>query len=240
MDELRVIISGGFSLAYHEVLPEFERACGVAVTTLSGASQGTGPKTIKYQLEHGADIDVAIFSMEGLGELVAINRIADGSIQQLATAPLAAAVRQGSPKPDISSVASFKQALLKAKLVVMPGSTSGLFVKDEIFPRLEIADRVSSKVVPRGTDSTALLAAGGADLAIGPVSELVNQPGIDLVGALPEEVQLVQVFAAAMVDTSRRVKQAKRLIEFLASERTDAAIAKSGMERAGRRAGGAS
>ena len=60
MNNLAVIISGGFSLAYHKVLPDFERLTGIAVTTLSGASQGTGPKTIKHQLEAGADVDVVI------------------------------------------------------------------------------------------------------------------------------------------------------------------------------------
>jgi molybdate transport system substrate-binding protein len=232
MDTLHVIISGGFSLAYHAVLPEFERATGIAVTNLSGASQGTGPRTIKYQLEHGADIDVVILSREGLSELMAMGRIVEGSEAALATVPLAAAVRAGSPKPDISNVASFKQALLDAQLVVMPGSTSGLFVKNEIFPQLAIADTVSSRVMTRGTDSTALLAAGEADLAIGPLSELVEQPGIDIVGPLPAEVQLVQIFTAAIVDTSQRTAQAKQLIEYLTSDRIDGAIRRSGMERA--------
>jgi molybdate transport system substrate-binding protein len=124
-----------------------------------------------------------------------------------------------------------KQTLLDARLVVVPGSTSGLFVKDEVFPRLGIAEKVAFKVMARGTESTGLLAAGEADLAIGPLSELVHQPGIELVGSLPASVQLVQVFTAAIVNTSRRVKQAKRLIEFLTSDRTEAAIKKSGMER---------
>jgi hypothetical protein len=39
MDNLTVIISGGFSLAYHKILPAFERLTGTVVTTLSGASQ---------------------------------------------------------------------------------------------------------------------------------------------------------------------------------------------------------
>jgi molybdate transport system substrate-binding protein len=232
MDELHVIISGGFSLAYHDVLPEFERATGTAVSTLSGASQGTGPRTIKYQLEQGADIDVVILSREGLSELIGMGRIVDGSEAALATVPLAAAVREGSPKPDIGDVVSFKQALLDANLVVMPGSTSGLFVKNEIFPKLAIADKVSSRVMTRGTDSTALLAAGEADLAIGPLSELIEQPGIDIVGPIPADVQLVQVFTAAIVDTSQRRGQAGRLIEYLASERADTAIRRSGMARA--------
>jgi molybdate transport system substrate-binding protein len=233
MDELRVMISGGFSLAYHDVLPDFERTTGICVTTLSGASQGTGPKTIRYQLEQGADIDVVILSKEGLSELVAKGRIVDGSEAELATVLLGAAVRHGSPQPDISNDDALKQAFLNARLVVIPGSTSGLFVKDELFPRLGIAETVSFKVMARGIESTGLLAAAGADLAIGPLSELVHQPGIDVVGPLPASAQLAQVFTAAIVNTSHRVEQAKRLIEFLASDRTEAAIKRSGMERAG-------
>jgi molybdate transport system substrate-binding protein len=225
------MISGGFSLAYHKVLPAFERLTGIAVTTLSGASQGTGPKTIKHQLEAGADVDVVIMSKEGLGELIAVGRIAAGSDAELATVPLGAAVRQGQPKPDLGSVDAFKRAVTSARLVAIPASTSGIFLKDEVFPKLGIADRVTFRVLARGTESTALLAAGEADLALGPVSELVDQAGIEPVGgALPDELQLIQMFTAAIVDTSRRQEQARRLIEFLTSEVSAAAIRTSGME----------
>ena len=235
MNNLTVIISGGFSLAYHKVLPAFERLTGIAVTTLSGASQGTGPKTIKHQLEAGADIDVVIMSKEGLGELIALGRIAAGSDVELATVPLGAAVRRGRPKPDLSNIEAFKRAVLNAHLVAIPASTSGIFLKDEVFPKLGIADQVTFRVMARGTESTALLAAGEADLALGPVSELVDQAGIEPAGALPDEVQLIQMFVAAIVDTSRRQEQAKRLIEFLTSEEAAAAIRTSGMEPVGRR-----
>src|SRR5262245_54091614 len=64
--ELNVMISGGFALAYRELLPEFERTTGIKVVTGSGASQGTGPQTIKAQLERGTRADVVILSGEGL------------------------------------------------------------------------------------------------------------------------------------------------------------------------------
>jgi len=235
MEKLTVMISGGFSLAYKQVLPEFERSSGISVTTLSGASQGTGPKTIKAQLESGTDVDVVILSKEGLGELMAMDRIAAGSAVELASVPLGAAVRQGSDKPDISTVDALKQALLGARLVALPASTSGIFLKDEVFPKLGLADKVKSKLFARGVESTGALASGEADLAIGPVSELVNQPGIEPIGVLPDEVQLVQVFTASIVGTSHHVQQAKRLIEFLASDQTTAAIANSGMQPIGDR-----
>ena len=232
MEKLVVMISGGFSLAYKQVLPEFERSTGISVTTLSGASQGTGPKTIKSQLEAGTEVDVVILSGEGLDELKAAGRIAAGSEMKLAGVALGAAVRQGSAKPDISTVDALKRALTGAHLVALPGSTSGIFMKDEVFPRLGIADKVSSKMFARGIEATNALAAGEADLAIGPISEQVNQPGVEVVGPLPDEVQLVQIFTAAIVKTAHNPEQAKKLIGFLASDQTAAAIKNSGMQPA--------
>ena len=42
--QLKVLISGGFSGAYEQLLPEFERTSGIKVTTGSGSSQGTDRK----------------------------------------------------------------------------------------------------------------------------------------------------------------------------------------------------
>jgi molybdate transport system substrate-binding protein len=201
---------------------------------LSGASQGTGPKTIKSQLEAGTDVDVVILSKEGLAELMAAGRIAAGSEVELASVPLGAAVRQGQPKPDVSSVDALKRALLAAHLVALPASTSGIFLKDEVFPRLGVADKVSSKLFARGIEATSAVAAGEADLTLGPVSEQVNQPGLERVGALPDEVQLIQIFTASVVKTARNPEQAKKLIEFLTSGQTAAAIKNSGMEPVGK------
>jgi molybdate transport system substrate-binding protein len=234
--KLDVMISGGFSLAYRELLPAFERTAGIAVATASAASQGTGPNTMKAQLERGARADVVILSREGLSELIAAGRIVAGSDVDLARVPLGAAVPAGKAKPEVATFDAFKQTLLGARLIAMPGSTSGIFLMDEVLPRLGVADKVAVKVVPRGSDATALLAAGGADIALAPVSELVNLPGVDFVGRLPADVQLQQVFAAAIVAGSAHLEDAKRLIAFLASRAAAAAIAKSGMEPLGRRA----
>ncbi|OAS22265.1 substrate-binding domain-containing protein [Methylobacterium platani] len=228
--DLTVMISGGFALAYRAVLPDFERATGLAVRTLSGASQGQGPRTIRHQLAHGARVDVVILSNEGLHELTQDGRIADGSAVELATAPLAAAVRTGAPRPPIDTVAGLTRTLAQARHVVMPGSTSGLFIRDSVFPRLGLAGAVRVTMLPRGTDSAAALAAGEADLALGPVSELVDVPGIAVVGPLPDEVQLVQTFTAAIVAGSAALAPARGLIAHLASDEAAAAIRRTGME----------
>ena len=44
--QVKVLMSGGFSGAYEQLLPEFERTSGIKVTTGSGASQGSGPRRL--------------------------------------------------------------------------------------------------------------------------------------------------------------------------------------------------
>ncbi len=231
---MRVIISGGFSTAYRKLLPEFESSTGISVTTLSGASQGKGPETIAAQLSRGLAVDVVILSREGLTELIAAGRILAGSDADLATAALGAAVRSGARKPDVSTVAGFKQALLDARAVAVPASTSGIYLTDEVFPRLGIAEKINVRVMPRGSQSAALVAAGEADIAVQPISELLSVPGLDYLGALADEIQLIQTFSAAIVAGSKELEASRRLIAFLASERAAAAIRSNGMQPASR------
>ena len=136
-------------------------------------------------------------SREGLNELIAAKKIAAGTDVDLARVPLGVAVRVGTPKPDVSTVEAFKQVLLRAKTVAIPGSTSGIWLTTDLFPRLGIAEKINVKVTPRGTDATGMVAAGGADLAVMPVSEIVHARDIDLAGSIAPEIQFVQRFQPA-------------------------------------------
>ena len=227
---MRVLISGGFSGPYEKLLPEFERTTGIKVTTGSGSSQGTGPQTIAAQLARGVAADVVILSREGLTELIGAQRIEAGTDLDLARTPIGVAVRAGAAKPEVRSVEAFKQVVLKAGTVAVPSSTSGIFLIEEVFPRLGIAERVNVKATPRGTGAAAMVAAGEAEIALLPVSEIMHAPGVELAGVIAEEIQLNQVFAAAVVAGSREVEAAKRLIAFLASERASGTIRRGGME----------
>src|SRR3954469_19614335 len=130
--QVKVLISGGFSGPYEQLLPEFERTTGIQAGTGSGSSQGSGPQTIAAQLARGVPADVVILSREGLGELMAAGRIAVGSDVDRARAPLGLAVRAGAATPDVRSVEAFRNVLLAARPVAVPGSTSGIFLVKEI------------------------------------------------------------------------------------------------------------
>src|SRR5882724_850973 len=177
--QLDVLMSGGFGGAYERLRREFEKTSGVKVTTRSGAAQGSGPQTIAALLARGVPADVVIMSREGLTELIAANKIVGGTDVNLAQVPIGIAVRAKAPKPDVGTVEAFKQAMLKARKIALPGSTSGIWLKNELFPRLGIADKVRTEMKPRGSDVAAMVATGEADIGLLPVSEILVAPGVD-------------------------------------------------------------
>jgi molybdate transport system substrate-binding protein len=165
-------------------------------------------------------------SKEGLGEFIAEGRIIPASAADLAQVQLGVAVRAGAPKPDISTVEALRHLLLRAKSINAL-STTGLYLTDKLLPNLGIAEEVTSKI-KGGTVAT--VATGEVEIAIRPASELVNVPGTDFVGPVPEEVQYLSIFSAAMVAGSHRVDASQQLIHFLGSQAADAAIRRSGMD----------
>jgi molybdate transport system substrate-binding protein len=232
--QVRVLISGGFSAAYQELLPQFEKSTGITVTTTRGASQGDGPDgptSIETELRSGLPADVVILSREGLAELLAEGRIVIGSDVDLASVPLGVGVRAGTPRPDISTVNAFKQTLLRANSIGIQ-STSAMYLKTKVFPQLGIAGALADKLSGAGA---AEVASGGVEMVVLPVSEILPFRGVDFVGTIPADLQFVQVFAAAVVKGAKNPEASKRLIEFLASENATPTVEKLGMKRPGLR-----
>jgi molybdate transport system substrate-binding protein len=230
--QVRVILSGGFTAAYKEALPEFEQTSGIKVTTSTGASQGNGPNTIGAQLRRGEPADVVIMNRAGLDDLIAEGKIAAGTDVDLGRTLLAVAVRAGAPKPDISTIDAFKQTLLRARSVTVDASTSGIYLTTKAFPRLGIAEEMAGKTIKEGAPA---LASGKAEIAVMLVSEILPVKGTEVVGTVPADIQDASVFSAAVVAGAEDVEAAKRLIAFLASQSASAAITRSGMEPLGHR-----
>ena len=229
--QLKVITSGGFSAAYKNLLPEFERTSGITVTTTSGASMGDGPNTIPNQVRRGVPADIIILSRDGLADLVKEKRTVPGTDTDLARSLQGMIVRAGAPRPDISTVEAFKQTLLRAKGIAATSSTGGVYLSTVLIQKLGIADQVKGKI---SFAAAASVAKGENEIGIQQVSELLGVQGVDFVGTLPEGVQLVTTYSAAIVEGSKEIEKAKKLIAFLTSDVAAPAITKSGMEPAKR------
>lgn len=122
------MISGGFTLAYNRLVPEFERATGHKVVTISGPSMGETPQAIPSRLARGEEADVVIMVGYALGDLIKSGKVVPDNRVDLAWSRIAMAVRTGAPKPDISTVDAFKRVLLAAKSIAYSDSASGVYL----------------------------------------------------------------------------------------------------------------
>jgi molybdate transport system substrate-binding protein len=141
------------------------------------------------------------------------------------------AVRAGAPKPDIGTLDALKRTLLQAKSIAYSASASGVYLSQEMFPRLGIADQIRGKCKRIANEPVgAVVARGDAEIGFQQISELLPVPGIDYVGPLPREVQKVTVFSAGIASGAKHPDAARALIKFLASPDAAPAIQKSGLE----------
>ena len=168
-------------------------------------------------------------------------KLVDGTTTVLARVPIGLAVKKGAPRSDISSVEAFKRTLLNAKSIAYvdpaSGGTSGIFLAQAL-EKLGIAAELKSKIrlvsPPAGQSSPRVgdvIERGEAEIGLQPISELIEVPGIDIVGPLPAELQSPDlVYMAASPTLSEQPLPAKALIDFLAAPAAAPFYKANGME----------
>ena len=125
-----------------------------------------------------------------------------------------------------------RAAFLNAKTIAYSDSASGEYIKKELMDKLGIAEQMKAKArqIP-ATPVGEIVAQGEAELGCQQRSELMAVgAGIDIIGLLPDEVQLVTPFSAAVVANSKVPAQAKALVDFLASPKNAKTIRATGLE----------
>jgi len=210
---IKVLCSNSSHAVMEELLPAFERASGHKVSI----SYDTAILTLS-RIKGGETADLVILNAPAIDELTKQGRIAAGSRRTLARCGVGIAVRAGAPKPEISSVEAFKRALLDAKSIAhTEAGASGIHFLG-LIERLGIAAQVKAKARTRpGGLIGKLVASGEAELAVQQIPELMAVAGIDLVGPLPHELQVISTITAAVFEDARQPDAAQALLEFLAT-----------------------
>jgi len=229
--DIHVMTSGGFTAAYNDLRPAFERSSGRSVKTAYGASMGNADDSIPSRLSRNEPADVVILARPALDALVAQGKVVPGSQVDLVRSAIGFAVRKGAPKPDISTVDALKRTLLAAPSIAYSASASGTYYETELLKKLGIEDQVkprSKRILSERVGT--VVARGDAALGLQQVSELLPIAGIDYIGPLPAEVQRVTVFSAGIATASKQPDAARQLIRYLNSPAAAPAIAKTGLE----------
>jgi molybdate transport system substrate-binding protein len=229
--EVHVMISGGFTAAYKQLVPQFEKATGHTVVTAYGPSMGETPQAIPMRLSRGEPADVLIMVGYALGDLVSKGQVVADSRVDLADSPIGVAVKAGAPRPDLSSPETLKAALLAAKTIAYSDSASGVYVSTEMFNRLGIAEQMKGKArkIP-ATPVGEIVASGLAEIGFQQISELKPVAGIDIVGPLPPALQQITVFSAGLSSKAPQPDAGRALIAFLSSVQAAPVMAATGLE----------
>jgi molybdate transport system substrate-binding protein len=162
---------------------------------------------------------------------MAEGKLEPGSKVVLATSPIACAVRHGAPKPDIHTVDGLRKAFLQAQHVAYSDSASGEYIRRELMDKLGIRQQMEGKAaqIP-ATPVGEIVAHGDADFGCQQRSELQPVKGIDIVGLLPQEVQMKSEFSGAVVRGSRHRDEGQALLRFLAAPANARAIEATGLD----------
>ncbi|HEY7742721.1 MAG TPA: substrate-binding domain-containing protein [Burkholderiales bacterium] len=210
---LKILSSNSIRAAMGELVPQFERASGINISVTYDPA-----KVMLARIAKGETADLAITGSGAIDELVKQGKILPGSRRVLARCRVGVAVRAGMPRPDISTVESLKRALLAVKSVAYTQEGASGMHFSGVIERMGIAQQIQAKAVrqPGGLIGE-LVAAGKAEMAIQQIPELLAVPGIELVGPLPAEIQLVTVTSAGIFAGTQQAQAAQSLIDFLSA-----------------------
>ena len=230
--EIKVLTAGAFKQVLLALVPNFERTSGHKVTV-----ENDTVGALTRRIAGGEAFDLAVLTPKAVDDLAKEGKFAAGSRANLARVGVGVVVKDGTPKPDISSVAAFKQALLAAKSVAYidpaAGGSSGIYVAG-LLDKLGVAADVKpkAKLIPGGAVAEHV-AKGEAELGIHQISEILPVKGVTLVGPLPAEIQNYTVYAAGIGAHAKEADAAKALLKTLTSPAAAEVLKSKGMEPAG-------
>ena len=230
--EIKVMHGGAFTQVIAGIVPDFEKATGHKVVL----QRDTVGALVK-RIEAGATFDLAVLTPEAIDDLIKKGKIVAGSRTNLARVGVGVVVKEGAPRPDISTVEMFKKTLLAAKSVAyidpQAGGSSGIYLAD-LFVKLGIADQIKWKaVLIHGGDVAEYVARGDAEIGIHQISEILPVKGTVMVGALPKEIQNFTNYAAGLGANAEQAEAAKALVKALSGPAAANLIKTKGMEPAG-------
>jgi molybdate transport system substrate-binding protein len=232
MAELTVYSTIGVRSAAEGLFAQFETASGHALAV----TWGTAPMLVK-RIESGEKADVLVLSRAGLDALKQQGKILPGSEVPLASSGVGIAVKAGARKPDISTPEALKRTLLEAKSIAYTepsaGGASGVYFA-KLLERMGIADemRAKTKYPPAGGFSATLLVSGDAELAVQQKPELLHVAGVDVIGFLPGDLNLITPFVAGLMANGGNAAEGTALIASLRTPHAAAALRAKGLEPA--------
>ncbi len=211
-----------------DLIDQYQRATGQRAT-----AESVGGVDAAKRVQAGETFDVVMLASNAIDQLTDAGRIVRGSRVDLVRSGVSVAVRAGAPRPDISTERALEQAVLGAASLSYSTGPSGVALR-KLFERWGIAAQIEGRIVqaPPGVPVGRLVADGKVELGFQQLSELLPLKGIDIVGPLPPEIQIITTFSAGIAATSQQTDAARAMLAYMASRDADEAKRRQGMDPA--------
>lgn len=224
--ELKILSGNGGRAAVSELSARFERETGVKVTPDFAVNP-----TVRKRVLDGEAFDIAVLNPPVLDELIRAGKVVADTRNVIGRIGLGVGIKEGAPKPDISTPEAFKRALLNAKSVAYPeeGASGIYFVS--LLKRLGIEDEIKPRLRPMpGEYNVEVLATGEVEMVVVVASRIYGVKGAQLVGLIPSELQTWIGFAAGVSATAKEPEQARRLVKYFTSPQSEPFLRQMGLQ----------
>jgi molybdate transport system substrate-binding protein len=225
---LRIVAVGALQNALKLLGAEFTRQGGARVECTF-----TSPANLKNTLA-GGQFDVIIAAAPTVAELEASGAFQTGSRRKAASVGIGVGVREGAPKPDLSTPEAFRRAINSARNIVYtdPSMPTGSgIVTMRILAAAGLVDVVKAKGIQQNLGSgRELIAKGEYELGLFNLSE-VAAPGVVIAGPVPAALQDYTFYDGAVFANAGNKDVAGDFLTFVAGE-SAAAIWKAGQAEA--------
>lgn len=226
-------LSGISSMATRQVLVElalvFERASGRAVSF-----ESVGGVDAAQRVAAGEVFDLVVLASDAIDKLIRVSHLQSASRVDWVSSGVYVAVRQGAPWPDLSSADAVKQAVLQAPTVGYSTGPSGVALLKQ-FDSWGITEPLRGRLLQArpGVPVASMVASGEVALGFQQLSELLNVEGIDIVGPLPDAIQITTTFSAgfpaSLSSDPTRLAAVQAFLDFIGSPEADAVKRRHGM-----------
>jgi molybdate transport system substrate-binding protein len=223
--ELKVLAGGSMTAAFNRLGPDFEKASGHKLSIHFDST----PNLIRL-ITAGTAFDLAVAPVDVFQDAAASSHFATGPTIDIARVGYGIAVRAGAAKPDVSTPAGLKKALLDAaSIAFVPSSAAGAHVI-KVFERLGIAEEMKARTKAVGTPAQIAPAVAGGEAELGVfLTNVLIAAGVELAGPFPAELQQDLVFTSAVAADSKDADAARALIDYLRTPAARAALEAAGM-----------
>ena len=212
-DEIRLFSGGAPQHALRTLTVEFEQATGHRV-----ASTFALVTAIQQKMEAGEKADLLLLPVPliaAVEKAVAMRPEGRGVLVQVGIGVI---VREGAPRPDISTPEAVRKLLIDARAIAVPrpDTPSGAHL-DRMIGQFGIADAVRPKLVIKAAidGGGELVARGEADVGMYLVSEVQSIKGIAVAGLLPAPVQNYVRYGSAIPADNATPAAALAFLKFI-------------------------